>query len=73
MTTTLQVQGITCPSCVEHIEDALRMPGITRVAVSLDDETVTVDHDATIASGRLVAALEQAGYGSKPRRGCCCG
>ena len=69
--TTLEVSDMSCGACVEHVRDALSIDGVTNVHVDLEGGRVTVTHDPTIAAGRLVAALEQAGYGAKPRT--CCG
>lgn len=73
MKTTLNVEGMSCTSCIEHVETALRDAGAAEVHVDLDHGRVTVEHEPTISAGRLVAALEQAGYGAAPRAGCCCG
>lgn len=74
MTTTLEVQGMTCGACVRHVTDALRVPGVGNVDVRLRDGLVVVEHDATTApTATLVAALDQAGYGARTQRRCCCG
>lgn len=69
--TTLEVADMTCGACVEHVRDALAIKGVTDVQVDLEASRVRVTHEPTIPTGRLIAALEQAGYGAKPRT--CCG
>lgn len=64
--TVLNVEGMTCPSCIEHVGEALAIEGVGHVDVKLDAGTVEIDHDATISSGRLIAALQQAGYDATP-------
>ena len=65
--TTLVVQGMTCPSCIRHVESALRsLEGIAAIDVNLADGKVRVRHDASRASiAKLVAALAEAGYESR--------
>jgi len=61
-TTILNVEGMTCSSCVRHVEGALRkIPGVERVVVTLADGTVRVEHDGpTLAA--MAAALDAQGY-----------
>ena len=68
--TLLAVQGMSCPSCVRHIKEALRdVDGIDAVDVRLADGQVMVKHteDASVAS--LVEALRDAGYESSATSG----
>lgn len=64
--TILNVEGMTCPSCIEHVSEALAIEGVGHVEVKLDAGTIEVDHETAISSGRLIAALEQAGYEAGP-------
>jgi Cu+-exporting ATPase len=59
---TLPVRGMSCASCVSHVERALAaVPGVAQVAVNLATESATVRMaDARI--GPLVEAVAQAGY-----------
>ncbi len=68
-TTILEVQGMTCPSCIRHVSSALtQLEGVGTVDVKLRDGLVVVKHDATQAPiDQLIATLEEAGYASKQR------
>ena len=67
--TILEVEGMTCPSCIRHVSSALKeLDGVGAVDVKLRDGLVVVKHDATQAPiDQLIAALDEAGYASKPR------
>lgn len=67
--TVLDVQGMSCPSCVHHITAALaELVGVHRVAVDLRGGLVVVTHDATQASSaHLIESMRQAGYASRVR------
>jgi copper chaperone len=62
--TILDVAGMSCPSCVRHINDALgELAGVSGVDVRLDDGTVRVRHDPAAAPvDSLIGALTEAGY-----------
>lgn len=60
--TTLNVEGMTCGSCIEHVTEALAIEGVAHVEAKLDAGTVEVDHEAQVSEARLIAALQQAGY-----------
>jgi copper chaperone len=64
--TTLDVTGMSCPSCVRHVNEALgHLPGVAKVEVRLDDGKVVVQHEPDKAPiDNLIAALRQAGYES---------
>lgn len=67
--TVLEVEGMSCPSCVRHVTSALAdIDGVGEVDVKLRDGLVIVRHDMTQAPiARLIDALEGAGYASKAR------
>ena len=60
-TVELQVQGMSCGSCVKHVSEALRtLEGVSDVAVDLQSGRVKVSGDS--GSHALLAALQDAGY-----------
>lgn len=57
----LKVEGMSCGSCVKHINAALRpLAGVSEVTVDLPSGQVTVSGDTH--SDLLIAALLDAGY-----------
>lgn len=62
--TLLDVQGMSCPSCVRHIDHALGdVEGVARVEVRLREGKVMVQHDRRAAPiEALIEALRAAGY-----------
>ena len=62
---TLRVDGMTCASCIVHVEDALKeVPGVSQAQVNLATEKATVDYDPEQATVKdMVEAVEDAGYG----------
>ncbi len=66
--TVLSVSGMTCMSCVRHVDRALRdLEGVTAVEVRLREGRVLVEHDAETAPlEAMVEALRDAGYGGAP-------
>lgn len=64
--TILDVSGMSCPSCVRHINDALHeLDGVEKVVVRMIDGKVLVRHDPQKATtNHLIAALGEAGYES---------
>lgn len=82
-TEILKVTGMTCGGCASKVTAALKsIAGVTDVNVSLSDGEVQVqfnEHETNLP--QLQSALERAGYGLKPERGChgqhgsgcCCG
>jgi Cu+-exporting ATPase len=62
---TLNVTGMTCASCVSHVEEALKeVPGVLSANVNLASEKATVEYDtAQTDIEAMRAAVEDAGYG----------
>ena len=59
----LEVEGMTCASCVGRVERALlAVPGVTHASVNLAAETAQVTARADVAAEALVAAVVDAGY-----------
>jgi len=58
------IKGMTCASCVSHIEKALNViPGVESANVNLATETATVDFDGSVASLEgLIKAVQETGY-----------
>lgn len=66
--TILEVEGMSCPSCISHVTSALKgVEGVGKVDVKLKEGLVIVHHDTTHAPiAQLINALGDAGYASKP-------
>ncbi len=63
---TLQVEGMTCASCVARVEKALaKVPGVTGASVNLATERAHVRALSTVPVAALKAAIEKAGYAAK--------
>jgi copper chaperone len=62
--TLLTVEGMTCPSCVRHVDHALRdLDGVCEVEVRLREGKALVTHDPIAAPiGTMIEALREAGY-----------
>ena len=66
-TIDLQVQGMTCGSCVRHVNQALTpVAGVNRVEVDLNTGLVRVEGNAD--STALITALDDAGYPAQAAR-----
>ena len=62
----LQVEGMTCASCVGRVEKALlKVPGVTAASVNLATEKATVSALATVSFAMLAAAIDKAGYAAR--------
>ncbi len=86
-TIDLQVQNMSCGSCVAHVKKALApIKGISDVAVDLATGHVRVSGESVDDAGPIIAALTGAGYPAQltsggvadqaapkaSRGGCCC-
>ncbi|HET7051321.1 MAG TPA: heavy metal-associated domain-containing protein [Solirubrobacteraceae bacterium] len=60
--TTLTVEGMTCEACMSAVRDALELPGVHLVDVSLDTGVVDVDHARSVSVEVIVGAVEETGY-----------
>lgn len=61
---TLPIKGMTCASCVAHVEEALsEVEGISNANVNLATEKATVEIAAGLDIGKIKFAVEDAGYG----------
>jgi Cu+-exporting ATPase len=60
---TLQVEGMSCASCVRRVEAALEsVPGVADASVNLATETARVTLNGAVPPSALVEAVEKAGY-----------
>ena len=63
LTVDLQVEGMTCASCVARVERVLKaVPGVSQASVNLATERATVAMEPTVAAAALAAAIGKAGY-----------
>lgn len=59
----LQVNGMTCASCVMRVEKALKaVPGVIDASVNLGTEQATVRAQSDVKTQALAAAVRKAGY-----------
>ncbi len=59
----LQVEGMTCASCVARVEKSLRtVPGVTGASVNLASEQATIEHQPGVDTQALISAVQKAGY-----------
>ena len=62
---TLDIEGMTCASCVNRIERKLeKLPGVT-AAVNLPLETARVTAPADVEDGTLIEVIRKAGYDAR--------
>ena len=65
-TIDLQVEGMSCGSCVKHVTQALQpLPGVRGVEVDLPSGRVRVSGGLAQGSVPLLSALADAGYPAK--------
>ena len=69
LTREFSVDGMHCQGCVKSVTKATTaVAGVTRVDVSLEKETATVEFEAAVASpAAIVAAIEGAGFDAELR------
>lgn len=67
MEVTIPVTGMSCGSCVRHVQTALnQQPGVASCAVDLQAKQATVSYDPQETSvEELVDAIRQSGYGAE--------
>lgn len=70
-TIDLEVQGMSCGSCVKHVTHLLQeLTGVSNVEVDLQSGRVRVDGELSQGSAPLASALTAAGYPARPVDGC---
>ena len=69
-TRTFQVSGMHCAGCVGKVEAAVaELPGVVRVAVSLEPGLARVEFDGTrVSPDAIASAIEDLGYRAEGRR-----
>lgn len=67
--TRLNVEGMTCQSCVRNITDNISTkPGIINISVSLEDKSATVQYDNSLTSPiKIVEMIEDMGFDASVR------
>ncbi|ELF6207941.1 mercury(II) reductase [Pseudomonas aeruginosa] len=61
--TKLQIVGMTCASCVEHVKEALeKIPGVHRADVSYASGKAELKVDESVSREQMQAAVEALGY-----------
>ena len=62
----LQIEGMTCASCVSRVEKALcKVPGVAGATVNLATEQATVHLQSALPVTVLLAAVDKAGYAAQ--------
>ncbi|MDX2240362.1 MAG: heavy metal translocating P-type ATPase [Leptolyngbyaceae cyanobacterium bins.302] len=66
--TTLKLRGMSCASCANNIETAIRsVPGVTQATVNFGAEQASVTYDSTQTDVAVIqAAVDAAGYTAQP-------
>lgn len=66
---TYDVTGMTCSSCVRHVEKAVeKQPGVKKVTVNLLKNSMVVDYDENkLNQAEIENAVSDAGYGANLR------
>ena len=65
-TINLTVSGMTCGSCVKHVEKAISsIAGVERVEVDIASGAVKVEGNVSQKVNEIIAALEEDGYPAK--------
>jgi copper ion binding protein len=63
MTTTLNIEGMSCQHCVAHVKEALEaITGVSTAVVDLQKKNAQVEHDDSISADVLKKAISEAGY-----------
>jgi len=63
----LEIAGMTCDHCVQHVKQALgALRGVRRVDVRLQEGRATVDAQSDVYLEHLIETVEEAGYQARP-------
>ena len=58
----IQIEGMSCNHCVNHVTEALKELGAKDISVSLDNKLAVAEISEDISDEALKAAIEDAGY-----------
>lgn len=69
-TQTFSVEGMTCASCAQTVQDTVAdLKGVDKAAVNLASEKLTVDYDPSLIGPQgIESAVEKAGYSAELER-----
>ena len=63
MTTTLNIEGMSCQHCAAHVKEALEaVAGVLSAAVDLEKKNAAVEHENSVPAEALKKAIREAGY-----------
>ena len=63
MKTVLQIEGMTCAHCVQHVKEALEaVAGVSSADVNLKNKSAAVEHGDNVNLAALKAAVDEAGF-----------
>jgi len=70
VTRRFDVTGMSCGGCERSLKSAVsRLPGVSVVAASHEDQSATVTYDeGTVTPEAIAAAIRDAGYVPQPER-----
>ncbi len=61
--TVLQLETLTCPSCVRRIEGTLsKTAGVSNATVKFNASKVEVEHESSIDKGHITDIVTKLGY-----------
>ena len=61
--TTLKLEILTCPSCLQKIENAVGgLDGVDKVKVMFNASKVKVEHDDQVSKDEIKNSIEKLGY-----------
>lgn len=61
--TTLKLETLTCPSCLQKIENAVGgLVGVDEVKVMFNASKVKVEHDDQVSKDEIKNSIEKLGY-----------
>ena len=69
MTTTLNIEGMSCQHCAAHVKEALEaVSGVSSARVDLQKKNALAEHSDSVNPDTLIAAVNEAGYSASPGR-----